>query len=112
MKQASDFKDLMGFLLGPVRERPGMYLGESRLSCLGSFITGYTICLDINSAADRYVGAYGKPGFVEWLFRKKNVPFASHWEQPFLQEANNDEQKALQLYFQYLEEFSRQFEPQ
>jgi hypothetical protein len=108
MKQSSDFKDLTGLLLGPIRERPGMFLGQDKISKLVSFITGYALCLDLNGIKDKYFGHFSEPGFSEWLLRKKNVAFASTWDWPLLEEANHDEQQALQLFFIYLEEFSKQ----
>lgn len=46
-------------------------------------------------------------GFKKWFLEKKNLsePNFSTWDYPFLQETSGDEKKALDLYFDYLEEY-------
>jgi len=106
------FKNLIELLLGPIRERPGMYLGQDKLSALVNFITGYGIGFDVGtdetSNYDPYFGNDKEDGFLEW-FRKKYKPKdASYWTNYFLVEANNDDRMALQVFFKYLEEFSKE----
>ena len=45
-------------------------------------------------------------GFLEWFFKKYNVGQTSFWQTPFLDEADQDERKALELFFEYLEEYN------
>ena len=108
-KQTQDYQDLLSFLLGPLRERPGMYLGEPKISKLVNFISGYMICLGITNNDDKY---FDNPGFLSWLYKKYNLDMTSYWIDPFLKEANGDEKKALQLYFNYLEEYSKSISEQ
>lgn len=53
---------------------------------------------------DRY---FGNPGFLEWYSDKYKKDLGSFWVSPFLDEANSDEKKALDLYFKYLDEYSK-----
>lgn len=81
-----------------------MYLGEPKISKLVNFITGYMICLNITDNEDKY---FGNPGFLSWFYGKYNIEKTSFWKDPFLKEANGDESKALELFFAYLEEYSK-----
>ena len=51
---------------------------------------------------------FSDTGFLEWFFKKNNITQPSSWMTPFLDEADNDEEKALELFFKYLEEFDRE----
>ena len=102
------YKDLTGVLLGPVRERPALYLGEYKISKLPNFITGYSIgshmTKNIDAQPDKY---FEGPGFINWFFKKYNIADTSFWQTPFLEEAKGDEKKALDLFFDYLDEYSK-----
>lgn len=97
------YRNITEFLLFFVRERPGMYLGESKLSKLQNFITGYQIGFSINNVENDYY--FGNNGFFEWYCHKYNKGPYSFWEAPFMEEAKDDEKKALQIYFKYLLKF-------
>jgi hypothetical protein len=101
------YKDLTGLLLGPIRERPAMYLGEYKISKLQNFILGYRMGQHMikspETSPDKY---FEGPGFLQWHNKKYNVALSSSWETPFLQEAKGDEKKALDLFFKYLQEYS------
>lgn len=102
-----EYKDLVGILLGPVRQRPGMFLEQAKISKIHNFITGYRVCLDVTKEAGTYTDSYfDNPGFISWYFDKYNIT-SSTIERPFLEEANGDEEKALELFFKYLEEYSK-----
>ena len=103
-KHTQEYRDLLSFLLGTLRKRPGMYLGEAKISKLVNFISGYMICLNITGNADKY---FDNPGFLSWLYDNYNFDKTSYWTDPFLKEANGDESKALELFFNYLEEYSK-----
>jgi len=103
------YKNLTGLLLGPIRKRPGMYLGEPKISLLSNFIFGYQMgfymAKNNDGAMDEY---FGETGFLEWFFKKYNIRQTSFWRTPFLDEADQDEKKALELFFKYLEEYSKE----
>lgn len=101
-----EYRDLTELLLGRIRERPGMYLGRNHISLLPNFITGYMMAMYVMNKKDRY---FDEPGFITWFFDRYNVKQTSFWNTPFLDEAKGDEQKALELYFNYLEEYSKEF---
>jgi len=104
----TDYKNLIGLLLGPIRERPALYLGEYKISNLFNFINGYgmgsLMTANRDTAVDKY---FDNPGFIEWFFDKYKIERASFLRTPFLEEANGDEKKALDLFFNYLEEYSK-----
>lgn len=104
-----EFKNLTGLLLGPIRQRPGMYLGEPRISLLPNFILGYSMGFHMAKKHDTAMDEFfGETGFVEWFFKKYNIVQSSFWQTPFLDEANQDERKALELFFKYLEEYNKE----
>ncbi len=108
-KNLKDYKNLTGMLLGPIRERPVMYLGEPKISKLSNFIIGYQLgylmAKKTNSHDDDYLGEFG---FLEWFYKKYNIKVTSFWETPFLEKVKNNEEKALQLFFSYLEEYQNE----
>lgn len=98
-------KNLTELLLGLIRTRPGMYLGENKISKLTNFISGYHFGFAIaGNHTDPY---FGKNGFLDWLEKKYNFKQSSSWEAPFLEEADRDESKALEIFFKYLEEYQK-----
>ena len=103
------YKDLLGLLLGPIRERPGMYLGKPEISKLQTYIVGYDMGFHMTGHETIKEDRYFNPGFIEWFYKKYNIRETSFWETPFLEEAKNDEKKALDLFFNYLEEYSKTF---
>ncbi len=100
------YKDLLGLLLGPVREKPGMYIGEAKISNLPNFIIGYNMAIQMSTDTTISSDRYFQPGFLEWFYHRYHIKPASFWETAFLEEAKNDEEKALELFFEYLEEYS------
>lgn len=104
------YKDLIGFLLGPVRQHPGMYLGEDKISKLQNFIFGYEMGVRLNCKEGIQDNYFGENGFINWFYKKNNTKMDSSWESPFLKQAEGDERKALLIYFKYLEEFNNTLE--
>lgn len=102
-----EYKNLTNLLLGAVRERPALFITEAKISKLTNFITGYHIgvhmTMNSNEPQDRY---FANPGFISWFFDKYKVESPT-FERPFLEEANGDEKKALDIFFNYLEEYSQ-----
>jgi DNA gyrase/topoisomerase IV subunit B len=102
-----EYKNLTGLLLGPIRQRPAMYLGEAKISSLPNFILGYNMGFNMARNRDVSIDEYfSENGFLEWFFKKYNIAQTSFWHTPFLEEAKQDEKKALELFFKYLEEYN------
>ncbi len=103
-----EYKNLIGLLLGPIRERPAMFLGENKISELPNFLLGYSMSSLMTKTSETHVDKYfNEPGFIDWYFNKYNITWTSFWQTPFLEEAKGDEKKALNLFFKYLEEYSK-----
>ncbi len=97
----NDLKTLTKFLLEQLQQRPGNYLKEPSLSALSTFLLGYQV-----GRAQRYHDDFfGEQGFIHWLLHKKGSPEVSFWEIILMEEAGNDEFRALELFFDYLEEY-------
>ncbi|OJJ20998.1 hypothetical protein BKI52_10510 [marine bacterium AO1-C] len=100
----NDPKTLTKFLLEHLQQRPGMFLKEPKLSALSTFLLGYSIGRSqINDD-----GFFGEQGFIQWLLHKKGNPKVSFWEVVLMEEAQNDEYQALELFFRYLEEYQKE----
>ena len=97
------YKNLAELLLNQVRERPAMYLGKNSITKLPGFIAGYMFRDALsNSSEDFY---FGENGFINWYEKKYKVQRASFWHSYFLDEASNNKEKALEIYFERLEEY-------
>ena len=101
------YKDLLGLLLGPIKERPGMFLGKPEISKLQTYIVGYDMGFQMTGRDPIIEDRYFNPGFINWFYKKYKIRETSFWETPFLEQAKNDERIALELFFQYLEEYSK-----
>jgi hypothetical protein len=102
-----DCKDLIGILLGPIRKRPALFLGEKQISKLPNFIAGYSIGYSMAKESEASFEKYfEEPGFLNWFYQSHNLEPESFWHLSFLEEANGNEEKALDLYFSYLEKYS------
>lgn len=106
MNNIKSYTNLTGLLLGPIRQRPGMYLGENKISKLTNFLTGYHMGQVMNTPDAEIDPYFGENGFLSWFHTKYNIKMNSSWASPFLVEADNDEAKALDIFFNYLEEYS------
>lgn len=107
-RKIKEYENLIGLLLGPVRERPAMYLGEARLTMMPNFITGYEMGYQMtksdNSSTEHY---FESPGFLNWYFEKNTIGrLTNTWMNPFWDEANGDDFEALMIYFKHLEEYA------
>jgi hypothetical protein len=97
------YANLTELLLKVVKRYPGMYLGKNRISYLPNFILGYQFCSGISpNGLDFY---FGDKGFLSWYTDKYNQSRKSTWCDYFLSETDDDESKALELYFKRLEEY-------
>lgn len=89
------------------RKRPAMFLGEKSISKLRTYMIGYQTCETYNRIKSKET----KPPF--WLFFPWICKYYSHsgsyysWDGIILQNCNNDEEKALDTFFQRLDEFRK-----
>jgi hypothetical protein len=98
-----EYNNLTELLLKVIRQRPGMYLGRNHISKLPNFIFGYDCCNSISkNERDFY---FSDKGFLNWYRNKYTPAQMSFWHDYFLVETDNDESKALELYFKRLEEY-------
>ena len=98
-----EYRNLTELLIKVIRPKPGMYLGRNHISNLPNFILGYEFCNRISQ--DKQDFYFGDKGFLNWYANKYKPAQMSHWHSYFLSEVNNDEVKALELYFNRLEEY-------
>lgn len=81
MKDLKEYENLTNLLLEVVRKRPGMFLGQAKISLLNTFLTGYQIALGVNSLEnDTY---FGENGFNNWFLKLEGKEF-SCLQTPFL----------------------------
>lgn len=97
------FRKLTDFLLQQMQQRPGLYLKEPGISNLSTFLIGYNLGRIMGKAAGN--DFFEENGFIQWLLHKKKNTTAPFWEAILMEEADNDEFRALELFFEYLEEF-------
>ena len=89
------------------RKRPAMYLGEKSISKLRTYMNGYQICETFNGIKSIDT----KPPF--WLFFPWICKYYSHSGSYYsqdgiiLQNCNNNEEEALDTFFQRLDEFRK-----
>jgi len=98
-----EYTNLTELLLNIVRQRPGMYLGTKQITKIENFILGYRFRDSLSHKVQDFY--FGDSGFIEWYTKKYNLPQLSSWENYFLDEAKDDEVKALEIYFARLEEY-------
>ena len=106
------YNGLANFILKYIRPRAGMYLGKESISRLSVFNLGYRIGFSAaqNSSNDEDPFFDAQRGFYQWFLDIKGIkdPQWSTWDYPFLQEADGNQSKALDLYFEYLEKYFRE----
>lgn len=103
-------KSVIDFLLGYFRQRPGMYLGRNQISLLSTFMTGYRFSLQENGydiSSDPFFGN-DSGGFFIWFQNKRGYSSSSNWYLTILKECNGEEEKALELFFNLLEEYKNE----
>ena len=92
------------------RKRTGMYIRKNSISNLAIFITGYSTCELFYDIKSQDI----KPPF--WLFYRWICKYYNHdgsyynWDGIILQNCENDEEKALVIFFERFDEF-RKFKP-
>lgn len=88
-----------------IARRPGMFLGDKRVSSLMIFVFGYKMALH-GEEGRRFVTQNGLPlGYLSFhLAEKYQKPAAMGWAR-ILAEVSGSEEKGLELFFRELEEF-------
>ncbi|WNJ17442.1 hypothetical protein [Pontibacter sp. G13] len=103
-QQIKDYHSIIEFLLGPVRKRPGLYLGGTEISLLPNFIIGFQVGYEM-ARPDTSLQENRFADFLGWYEKTHDVRKASFWKSYFLDEANQDETIALTIFFDRLEEY-------
>jgi hypothetical protein len=92
-------------LIDLMKVRTGMYLGESKISNMSSFLDGYLFCSQIHNIKQEKVFPpfwY----FHEWAKEKYNwYESTAGWKNIILQENNNDEEAVLNVFFDLMDDF-------
>ena len=92
-------------LIDLVERRPGMYIGDARISSLRSFLDGYQFAATVHNIEKKQVFPpfwY----FHEWAMHKYGWgESTAGWKNIILEENQNDEELALTKCFELLKEF-------
>lgn len=98
-------ENLTEHLLILVRKRPGMYLGRNHISLLPNYIYGFGAGFHVASGKEDFYFD-STHGFLPWYetnyWIEDRPPF---WAYYFLSKVGDDQVKALELYFERLEEY-------
>jgi len=87
-----------------IRKRPGMYLGKMSVTNLHIFTIGYvTAQLEFN---ENYKTSFSD--FNHFIDKKFNNSSTMGWANLILKLTNGDEEKALERFFELLDEFKKQ----
>lgn len=103
MTDLKEYGNLTNIILDIIRIRPNMYLRDAKNSTLYTFLLGYQMAETMNTLkTDDF---FGENGFIDWFMKLKGIKSLNSIETPFLDECDNNEQKALELYFEYVERY-------
>ncbi len=92
-------------LIDLMKLRPAMYIGECKISAMSSFLDGYHFCsITHNIKEDKVFPPFWY--FHEWAKENYNwYESTAGWKNIILQENNNDEAKALDVFFDLMADF-------
>jgi len=100
-KKINDVYDL----IDTIRPRPAMYFGDNKISNLQAFLSGYDFSTYVHNIKDKSVFPpfwY----FNEWAMHKYNWrESTAGWKNIILKENENNEEKALNVCFEMIDEF-------
>jgi len=89
--------------LDVIKIRPELYLGAKNLTYLYHFINGYLFrSVDLDDEVSSKISE-----LHFWLPEKTGVD-VENWHKNLIIKSNNNEEKALDLFFQYLEIFKKE----
>ncbi|HYO57081.1 hypothetical protein [Archangium sp.] len=87
-------------VMGDVRRRLGLFIGDIDVKRMVGFIDGYRLCLALAGARDEEY-----PRFERWLQEGKGVPPGQDWTLPLLQACQGDAEQAIRRLLEYVVEF-------
>ena len=91
-------------MLGQLRAIPGMYLGKKSISRLYIFMTGYTYAqFEFNES---YQTSFDE--FTDFVRKYHNCSLSKGWSSLILDAVNGDEEKAVDVFYELLDEFLEQ----
>lgn len=94
-------------LIDLIKVRPGMYIGDNKISTLYTFLGGYQFASMVHNIEDEKVFPpfwY----FHDWVKEKFNwFESTAGWKNIILEENNFDEEKALMDFFRIIDEFRK-----
>lgn len=97
-------KDVYDFF-EKIRPRPALYVGKKSLSKIQAFFYGYLYAVRFNDI-DFDLGKFDSYSFHDWVAEKLGwYESTSGWLNMILKEVDNDEEKAVDLFYELLEEF-------
>src|SRR5437764_1496231 len=89
-----------------IRQRPALYLGECSLVRLRAFLDGCLFVVQEFGIEDDTQPAFG--GFHDWVARRFGWrESTAGWCNIILQQCGGDDRKALDLFFDLVEEYRR-----
>lgn len=94
-----EYKNLCELLLFVLRNRSSLFIKEAKMTNLSIFINGFYA----SNPNDFYFD--DEKGFLTWVKQKIKSTNSATWEEWFINEAAGDEYQALNLYFNYLENY-------
>jgi hypothetical protein len=93
-------------ILREIEARPGMFLGQCSITRLRSFLDGYRSArADLGLPITEQERAFA--GFQAWLQLKFQVTSSHGWDS-IISLQSSDEQAALRLFFQLLQQFQQE----
>ena len=98
------------FLIRQIKERPSMFLRHPfDIRELQTMLHGYTACLLFHKIEEENVPNIKE--FPNWLSIKHNINFMSlGWAVAILKHNENDMEKSLSCFFEYIDEFLEDYE--
>ena len=93
--------------LQKIKQRPGMYLGQTSLSALFSFISGYELAREELGILPTQLEEDFHRGFQQWLQKRFEIQTVNSWAKIILFYSRN-EQEAFEYFFELLADFSQQ----
>lgn len=94
-------------LIELIKKRPGLYIGNNNITSMQNFIDGYDFACLVNDIEHNNVYPLFWY-FHEWAMEKYNWgESTAGWKHIILQENNNDEIKALSVFFEEIDEFKK-----
>jgi hypothetical protein len=95
-------KNLYKIILEEIKEKPQMYTGDKTLVSLRQFINGFQFATSIYQMESLNPSF---SDFSQWLGEKYKTGLSLSYYTIIIKECKNNEEKALALFFELLEEF-------